>query len=312
MDPLNRQSYTGPQRPKRQKNSRLFLLLMIALVAFVGSRGFGPAMLVLPALVMMPWMFGESIVSVMALVVITLVMGAEGMIFWLILNGGMMLWMGMTMRRGQKNTVVYWGGVVLALVGLVLLLVLANGGLELDMKQIMTDVLALQKENMETAGLSQQDIALTMDVLQAGARTMMVYMPTVLILYGLLMPYLIQHMAGRVVKSGNRMMTYSRPFVLFRLPPSLPWGVVLIFVAMLFLHNTMGDAANAVIYNLVAIFSAIFLLNGMAVFQFYLAKRDMRRGLRIFLGILTVIIPITGGILLIVGVVDAWFNLRKI
>lgn len=312
MDPLNRQSYTGLQRPKRQKNSRLFLLLMIALVVFVGSRGFGPAMLVLPALVMMPWMFGESIVSVMALVVITLVMGAEGMIFWLILNGGMMLWMGMTMRRGQKNTVVYWGGVVLALVGLVLLLVLANGGLDLDMQQIMTDVLALQKENMETAGLSQQDIALTMDVLQAGARTMMVYMPTVLILYGLLMPYLIQQMAGRVVKSGNRMMTYSRPFILFRLPSSLPWGVVLIFVAMLFLRNTMGDAANAVIYNLVAIFSAIFLLNGMAVFQFYLAKRDMRRGLRIFLGLLTVIIPITGGILLIVGVVDAWFNLRKI
>lgn len=162
--------------------------------------------------------------------------------------------------------------------------------------------LGLDSEQLEE-GMKQQ--AMLMD-------RMLMLIP-VIIVCALTMNVLINY----VLVAGilRRMKHYiERPTKLsyFRLPQNFFMGTIVIMVLTYFIQFVEFVKYDALVVNIVTIFSIIYLVQGLAVLSYFIEKRGIKNALRRTILVLVFLMPVFSSLLPYVGLVDVVLNIRKL
>ena len=139
-------------------------------------------------------------------------------------------------------------------------------------------------------------------------RFLMETYPALLVL-GILFATVINYYSAGYIQGIGKSETAPRipPFSSWSLPDYWVWGLIL----SLSLYLIPGPA-KGVGLNLLLIFSGLYLLQGMAISSFLLRRWHLSSPLRIVIFFLLIAQPFLILLLVILGLLDVWLNLRKI
>lgn len=292
---------------------RVLTVLIMGVIAYGGLTMMPFALMVIPGLLIMQWMAGEKSLAVASVVSMGVAAGFWNLLHLAIIFGPLTIWLIYTVSTKKSGLMIYLGGVFFSIFGVVAWLSWVSGGIgSVDLKGSFDAVLKLQQENMEAAGLNVVDVERTMEVLRAGASLLHLYLPSTLIIYGLSLPYISLVIAGRALLKRGIVIFQPASFFLFKLPPNIVPGTVVTFIGFLLLKSFMGDLGSVVLVNLIAIFSFLFLIQGLSVVDFWITSKGGKRMVKVLAVTFCIIMPLLNITVIIIGFIDSAFNLRKI
>lgn len=144
------------------------------------------------------------------------------------------------------------------------------------------------------------------------------YLPYVLPALGALTAMLIAslnyYFSSRATRAFRVEMPRLRPFVLWEVPWYFSWGYILGLIGVLFYQRFGGYALRAELIgaDLIGVFSVFFLLQGLAILFFYFKKYRVRVVWQAFVAsVIIMVLPLLQG-LIFLGLLDTWFNYRRI
>lgn len=172
--------------------------------------------------------------------------------------------------------------------------------------------LNFQLESIKEMGLTDFNVLQTKYELQTLYKEILVLTPSLLSIFSLFIAYVniaistwgIRKMGYGVVSKG----TFSR----FKLPNNIIPGIALMLVTGYVFRILNINYHEAFLLNVSFLFGFIFLVQGLAVIDFFLKKTKANLLLRIVvLSFLLLFIP-AGSIILFIGLFDSIFDIRKI
>ena len=95
----------------------------------------------------------------------------------------------------------------------------------------------------------------------------------------------------------------------WRFPVSVFWMFILSWVFVLFGGNTVYGKIGL---NLQIVTQSLFIVQGMAIAYFFLSRYIASRAMKIFILVFIVFQPVLSTILSWLGVIDTWFDFRKL
>jgi uncharacterized protein YybS (DUF2232 family) len=135
--------------------------------------------------------------------------------------------------------------------------------------------------------------------------------PSILIMVSLISVFVIQLICFPIVK---RFGTPVQPWGNIRnlsLPKSMLWYYLISIGGLILFHPQEGTYLYLVFINARYILEMFIVLQGIAFLFFIFHQRSIAKGLAIFIVILTFIIPIVHYIILLLGITDLGYDLRK-
>lgn len=113
--------------------------------------------------------------------------------------------------------------------------------------------------------------------------------------------------AKAILARRTGVKVFEPPFVRFRLPEALVWGVIGAGGVALWVNGDLRTAAE----NLLVLLGGVYCLQGLAVLVFHLARLRIPRFVRWLCGVLLSIQWYGLLFLMLIGLSDVWFDLRK-
>lgn len=141
---------------------------------------------------------------------------------------------------------------------------------------------------------------------------LMMIFPGVIVIQGMVGAFINYYMTMAILKRIN---AYSYDFVQFshlRLPSNIVLGSFIIFILTFFTRYIEGISYPTLLANITLIFVFIFFLQGLSIISYLLKKIKIHKAIRISILILIVIISPLLTLVALIGVTDAFFNLRKL
>lgn len=137
-------------------------------------------------------------------------------------------------------------------------------------------------------------------------------MPTILLLLSLIISYANYYIS--VVLIGKLGVVVKMPrFSNFKLPSNIMYGTFAMLTGVYLLKFLKVDSYEAILINVVALISFMFVIQGLSVIDYLLIKAKMIIGVRILLlMIITVFIAPLVTIITILGLIDTLFDIRKL
>lgn len=104
------------------------------------------------------------------------------------------------------------------------------------------------------------------------------------------------------------------PFIRWQLPWHFVWGYIIGKALTIVYAYFPSQIMQALAVNVDLFFSGAFFIQGLAILWYYLTQAEIRKGFRIFI---TAVLLLTGNVLIfnilvMLGVLDTWFDIRKL
>lgn len=160
------------------------------------------------------------------------------------------------------------------------------------------------------AGLPPEAIEGMKAQLEAMATALPRVFPALLVMASAMDCFLSYVVSGAVLKRlGGLALPPLPPFGEWRFPKSVFWAL-LASMALQLLGPSAGEFAVEAALNLRLVVSMLFFFQGLSVVWFFLTSRKMASPLRFVIVFLLIFIPFLSQLLLVLGVVDIWYDLR--
>ena len=241
-------------------------------------------------------------------------LGVVTALFFLLGFGVLGVGLGYLARRCKTGAEVMLYGLVISLVSKLVLMVILikTTGLNpfsLDgasFQETLDSVVGLYG----TVGLSAESV----EAMRGQFETMIALLPRIfpalLVMASAMDCFLSYVISGAIVKRLGGMALPPLPsFAQWRFPKSVFWALLAAMVLQL-LGPSLGPFAVEAGLNLRLIVSMLFFFQGLSVVWFYLVSRKIIAPLRYLLIFLLAFIPFLSQIVLVLGVVDIWYDLR--
>lgn len=242
-------------------------------------------------------------------------LGVVTSLFFLLGFGILGIGLGYLARRCKSGAEVILYGLVISLVSklaLMAILVKMTG-----MNPFSLDGAALE-ESLDgvvrlygTVGLPTQSLEAMRGQFQSMVALLPRIFPTLLVMASAMDCFLSYVISGAIVRRlGGFSLPALPPFSLWRFPRSVFWAL-LASMGLQLLGPSLGEFAVEAGLNLRLLVSMLFFFQGLSVVWFYLVSRKMMAPLRYVVVFLLAFVPFLSQIVLVLGVVDIWYDLRN-
>ncbi len=176
--------------------------------------------------------------------------------------------------------------------------------------------LGLEKEveniKKEDPRLSESQILKVEMLMDSTLDYFQVLIPTIFLIFSFGLSFINYGLASYILNKKKDVFIRLPMFAKFELPNNIFMGMAVMFIPMFIIKKLGLDYGESAIINLVAIFSFLFYIQGLAVIDFRLILRKLTRGRRV-LNILLIValLPISWFIVLL-GILDSLVGLRRI
>lgn len=181
-----------------------------------------------------------------------------------------------------------------------------------ELEESFKETLFLQVDMLKQMGFSNLEVDRTRLLLQDGYRYIILILPSILMILALgisYLNYIISVFLLRILGIGVLAMPWLHKF---SAPNNFALGALVMFLGAFLMRGIDPKYYETISINLIVLIGLVFILQGMAVVDFYLIKwkqnkfvRFLTIGLSIFLSPVLTIISLIGGI-------DLVFDFRKI
>lgn len=170
----------------------------------------------------------------------------------------------------------------------------------------------MQVDMIRDSGLSNLEVLRAKNLLEGVYKYILIIMPTILLLLSLMISYANYYIS--VVLIGKFGVIVKMPrFSNFKLPNNIMYGIFAMFTGIFLLKFLKVDSYEAILINVVALISFMFVIQGLSVIDYLLIKAKMLIVVRFFLlMIITVFIAPLMTIITILGLIDTLFDIRKL
>lgn len=170
----------------------------------------------------------------------------------------------------------------------------------------------MQVDLIREGGLSNLEVLRAKNLLEGVYKYILIIMPTILLLLSLIISYANYYIS--VVLIGKLGVVVKMPrFSNFKLPSNIMYGTFAMLTGVYLLKFLKVDSYEAILINVVALISFMFVIQGLSVIDYLLIKAKMIIGVRILLlMIITVFIAPLVTIITILGLIDTLFDIRKL
>lgn len=189
---------------------------------------------------------------------------------------------------------------------------IANINMVKEAETVFNQYLNIQLDSLEEMGLTNFKLLQTKYELKSLYNELLALTPSLISIFSVFIAYIniaistwgIRKLGYGVVSKGN----FSR----FKLPNNIIPGIAFMLVTGVLFRFLKINYHEAFLLNISFLFGFIFLVQGLAVIDFFLKKTKAKLFLRIIvLSFLLLFIP-AGSIILFIGLFDSIFDIRKI
>lgn len=181
-----------------------------------------------------------------------------------------------------------------------------------QLEETFKETLFIQIEMLETAGFSNLEVAEVKNLLEEGYKYILLILPSILMIIAFGVSYLNYLISAIVLRQmGIGILPLPRLHK-FTVPNNFALGIIIIFIGMYIGKQIDGKYFDTILLNLVVLVGLAFILQGLAVIDFYLLKIKFNKLLRGMLVIMIVIISPILTFISVLGGIDMILDLRKI
>lgn len=185
-------------------------------------------------------------------------------------------------------------------------------GLMKEFEELFTQGLAMQQDMFKEMGMTNYQILENMNLLEMGYEYMMITLPSIMAILSLFISYFNYLLTSIILRGSGYEVVRPLRFSRFKLPNNIILGTGIMFLTGIIMGKLGIPYHNALLANISLLVGFVFLLQGLSLVDFLLIKRKIKPIIRIIiLGISTLIIPM-GSMLVLLGMLDSIFDMRKI
>lgn len=181
-----------------------------------------------------------------------------------------------------------------------------------EQTKMIKESLHLQEDFYQNLGYRQTGEEL--QVLEKGLKFLPYIMPASLSLFCLIMGLVNFWLTSRILRKLGFEVPHLPEFSQWQWPWYFAWGYILGLVGFLF-PKYFGSYADSIYYlsfGLLIIFGALFFVQGVSIAVFYFRKMKLAWFYRVLIVLLLVLFPFLAQALSWVGLLDTWFNYRRL
>lgn len=298
----------------------LGVILLMTLFTILGIHIFTLILLIFPMVFIVYGVKNNIVASLLNIAIVSLIIG-----YMVDIYSGLALFIAfapivMYITYGIKNrkrSMEIIG--VSALIFFIILLLISGiiretSGLSIvnQMEEGFKSILDMQVELLQEMGQSIDEISNIKEFFESSYKYILLILPTLLILIAIFISYVNYYLASVTLrKIGIGIVNIPR-FSRFRLPNNISLGVIVTFISLFILRYLNFPSYDAVLVNLVVLFSMMFLIQGLSVIDFFLLRFKMFFLFRLILVTTIVFITPLVSIISILGLIDTLFDFRKI
>lgn len=277
----------------------LFFITPVPLIILVYRHGMRPGILVAVTSALL----GGIVLSTIPTMVFLLILGLVG------------LAMGEALREGFPPHRIMLIGTATSVISLLLMVAVTAVFLDLNVLETTFETMerSLQQalKVYERFGVEEHPL-FKAESLGEFMRLLKLALPAALLTTAIIMTFVNYWLARLILNRLGAKLPWLKPFRLWRFPWYLAWGYIL---GQGLLLVTQGQANGNLWFgvglNLQILFNYVFLLQGLAILWFYLDKGNVPKLVR-WITIIFVFNPLFTTLVVWVGVLDTWFNFRKL
>lgn len=277
----------------------LFFITPVPLIILVYRHGMRPGILVAVTSALL----AGILISMVPTMIFLLILGLVG------------LAMGGALREGFKPHRILLIGTATSVIALVLMVVVTT--LILDINVLESSFEAMKRSLEQATQLYdrfgvQEHPFLRADAIDELMRLLRLVLPAALLTTATIMTFVNYWLARLVLNRIGAKLPWIRPFRTWRFPWYLAWGYIL-GQALLLVGRGSADANIWFVLglNLQILFNYLFLLQGLAIMWFFFEKGNVPKLVR-WIAIIFVFNPMFTTLVVWAGVLDTWFNFRKL
>lgn len=174
---------------------------------------------------------------------------------------------------------------------------------------IFTGYITKQKELLNEFGVTNNRIVQLIEDAESGFVIVKMLIPYLLSFFTVFIASINYLLIGIILR-GIGFKLIERPiFSKFKLPDNIILGSGIMILTGLIASWLKLEYSQALVLNIIFIVETIFIVQGFAVFDFFLKKRNIRLAFRVLLSIM--LLPLAG-IMIIIGFLDSAFDIRKL
>lgn len=181
-----------------------------------------------------------------------------------------------------------------------------------ELEESFKEVLFLQVDMLKQMGFSNLEVDRTRLALQDAYKYIILILPSILMTLALTISYLNYVLAVfllRILGIGILSMPWLHKF---SVPNNFALGALVMFLGAFLMRGLDASYYEAISINLIVLIGLVFILQGMAVVDFFLIKWKQNKFIRFFTIILSVLIAPILTMVTLIGGVDLVFDFRKI
>lgn len=249
-----------------------------------------------------------------AAIAISFIAGSLMGLALMLLYGAVGVVIGYMLQKSKSRTAILIASTLTFIVGLVIFYAGSVAFFKVDIIHELTQVLKESTKMSESMlkSMGRQDQIEQITKQNATLIKMMsILAPSILIMVSLISVFVIQLICFPILKRFGTPVQPWGKLKNFTLPKSLLWYYLISIAGLLLIQPKEGSYLYLVFINARYILEMFIVLQGIACLFFILYQRSLAKGLGIFIIILSFIMPIVHYIILLVGITDLGYDLRK-
>lgn len=201
----------------------------------------------------------------------------------------------------------------LILLGLLTFQIKKVNVIDQQIKGLKKDIASFRQEYIDK-GIPEEQVEEQFQAINESIRVFPKIVPAAIIIFSLWVSFLYLSLSGLVLRKLGIGTLIFPAFRLWQFPWYFAWGYIIGLVGTFFsgylgIYQGIGRVAGM---NFLVVFNLLFLVQGFAIVYFFLDKFKIRKSLRILGFVLLLIIPLASPLVTWFGLLDVWFNFRKI
>jgi len=251
-----------------------------------------------------------------AAILVSLFVGISGTFFFVLSFGILGVGLGYLSRRYKNSVEIILYGILISLGGKLLLMVILaklTGVNPFDVRpEEMMSVIDKVASIYREMGMPKETLVAARTQMEATLSMVPKIFPALLIMASAIDCFLSYGISRVVLRRlGSNELPPIRPFSRWSFPKSVFWVFLLSgLLSFIGLRGSVPELFFRVGVNLRLLSSGILILQGISVFWFYLSIKKINKTIRWILIGIAIIFPLLTQMLLILGIIDMWLDLR--
>ena len=249
-------------------------------------------------------------------IIIGVVLGSPGDVIILLAFAPLSIGLNYFIKKRKKTSEILLFSTIIIFISLLIAISLgkqATGiGIIEEFEKFYTQLIGMQTDIFEEMEMTNYQILENINLLEAGYEYMLITIPSILAIVSLFISYLNYLLTSIILKKMSYEVVSPTRFSKFKLPDNILLGTGFMFLATIIMGKFEIPYHNALLANISLLIGFVFLLQGLSIIDFLLIKMKMKGLFRIIILIITIMILPLGSMVVILGMIDSIFDIRKI